>query len=129
MKLSYGLLVATIACGLATGSARAGAGGASRASSYSHANAHLVIKRAANFGNLSNINVYIDGNRVAGLGYGRSYEAVLSPGLHFVTMKQTPHLNDAYPFSQQWIRLAPGRTSVFTAVWRGGGTTIALEES
>ena len=129
MKLSHALLITAIACGLAAGSSQAGAGGAPRASSYSGADTRLVIKRAANFGNQSNITLYIDGYRVAVLGYGRSYEGVLSPGLHFVTMKQTPHLNDAYPFSQQWIRVAPGRTSVFTAFWRGGGTRIALVES
>ena len=130
MKLSHALLITAIACGLAAGSAQAGAGGTPRAwSSHSGANTHLVIKRAPNFGNQSNINVFIDGYRVAILGYGRSYEGVLPPGRHFVTMQQTPHLNDAYPFSQQWIRLTPGRTSVFTAIWRGGGTRIALEGS
>jgi hypothetical protein len=128
MKLSHALLITAIVGGFAAGTARAGSGEA-RTSFHSGANSNLVIKRAANFGNLSNINLYIDGNRVAILGYGRSYEGVLPPGVHFVTMKQTPHLNDAYPFSQQWIRLAPGRTSVFTAIWRDGGTRIALEES
>ena len=129
MKISRAWLITAIVCGLGTGSAQAGAGGAPRTSSYSGATTRLVIQRAANFGNLSNINLYIDGNRVATLGYGRSYEAVWPAGLHFVTLKQTPHLNDAYPFSQQWIRLRPSRISVFTAVWRGGGTQIALEES
>ena len=111
------------------GVAQAGSGGASRMRSYPVEDAHLVIKRAPNFGNNTNINVYIDGHRVAGLTYGRKYETMVAPGLHFITLKQTPHINDAYPFSQQWIRVAPGRTNVFTAIWRGGGTQIHLEES
>jgi hypothetical protein len=126
MKVSRALLITASVCCLATGSARAGSG---RESFNSRANAQFVIKRAANFGNESNISLYIDGNRVATLSYGRTYEGMLPPGRHFVTLKQTPHLNDAYPFSQQWIRLRPGRISVFTAIWRGGGTRIALEES
>ncbi len=88
-----------------------------------------MIKRAANFGNQSNISLFIDGNRVATLGYGRSFKGALPAGLHLVTMRQTPHLNDAYPYSQQWIRLTPGETSIFTAIWREGGTRIALGES
>lgn len=129
MKLSHALVIATIVCGLATNSAQAGAGGASRASSYSRGNAQLIIKRAANFGNEAHFNIYIDGTRVANLGWGETYHGVVPAGEHLVTIKQMPHLQDAYPYSQQRIRLAPGRTSVFTAIWRGGGTTIVLEES
>jgi hypothetical protein len=129
MKLSHALLIMAIVCGFAAGPAQAGSGGAARSSFHPGGSAHLVIKRAPNFGNQSNINLYIDGNRVGTLGYGRRFEGTLPAGRHFVTMKQTPHLNDAYPFSQAWIRLAPGRTSVFTAIWRDGGTRIALEES
>lgn len=127
MKLSHALLVTAITCGLAAVSARAGSGENRRA--HSDADSQLVIKRAANFGNQSNISLYIDGNRVATLGYGRSFKGVVPSGLHLVTMKQTPHLNDAYSYSQQWIRLIPGETSTFTAIWRGGGIRIALEES
>jgi hypothetical protein len=129
MKLLQAVLITGIVCSLGAIPARAGAGGGSRASFHSGANTHLVIKRAANFGNDSHFNIYIDGTWVANLSYGRSYHGILPSGDHLVTIKQMPHLNDAYPFSQQRIRLAPGATSVFTAIWRGGGTRIALEES
>jgi hypothetical protein len=119
-----------VASGLMMGGvAQAGTGGASRMRSYPVADTHLVIKRAPNFGNHTNINVYIDGQRVAGLTYGRKFEGMVAPGLHLVTLKQSPHVNDAYPYSQQWIRVAPGQTNVFTAIWRDGGTQIRLEES
>ncbi len=127
MKFAHALLVTAITCGLAVASAHAGSGETRRPAA--NANSHLVVKRAANFGNQSNISLYIDGNLVATLGYGRSFKGVFPAGLHLVTMRQTPHLNDAYPYSQQWIRLGPGKSATYTAVWRGGGTRIALEES
>ena len=130
MKLSHLLLITTLVGGLGlTGSAQGGAGRESRAAAYADADAHLIIKRAPNFGNNTNISVYIDGRLTTILSYGRGYEGDLAAGLHLVTMRQGPHLNDAYPVSQQWIRVHPGRTSAFTAIWRGGGTRIALEES
>ena len=129
MKISQSLLVLAIASALALSSAEAGAGVGSRGAAYSGAAAHLVIKRAANFGNHSNLSVFIDGRPVTILRYGRAYEGVLAPGDHLVTMRQAPHWDDAYPFSQQWIRVVLGERSVFTAIWRGGGTTIALEKS
>lgn len=127
MKLLQATLVAAISCSLAAASAHAGSGQIHRATSV--ADSGLVIKRAANFGNQSNISLFIDGHRVYSLGYGRTYRGTLPAGLHLVTMKQTPHLNDAYRYSQQWIRLLPGQTSTFTAIWRGGGTRIVLEGS
>ena len=81
MKLSHALVITAVAGGLAAGSLQAGAGGAPRASSYSGANTRLVIKRAANFGNQSNINLYIDGNRVAVRLRGRYKGIVAGPAL------------------------------------------------
>ena len=112
---------------MTAGSAQAGTGGATRGQFSSDANSQLVIKRAANFGNDSSINLFIDGQRTAIVQYGGSYKGTLPSGLHFIRMQQTPHLNDAYRFSQQWIRLAPGGTSVFTAFWQDGGIRIELE--
>lgn len=128
MKLLHAVLITGLVCGLAPSSARAGAGGGSPVS-QSGATSHLVIKRAANFGNYSHFNLYIDGRWVDNLSYGETYRGFVTAGEHLITMKQMPHLNDAYPISQQRIRLAPGRTSVFTATWRDGGTRIALEQS
>ena len=126
MKISHALVITASVCSLAAGTARAGAGEAPPASSYSHANAGLVIRRAANFGNHQHFNIYIDGTRVANLGYGRTYRGLVPAGEHLITLKQMPHWNDADPYSQQRIRLAPGRTSAFTATWTDGGTRISL---
>lgn len=126
MKLSHILLITVIACGLAAGSARAGSGAAPLSSVRSEANTRLMIKRAPNFGNDTQLNLYLDGRHLASFGYGRHYEGVLPAGDYMVTMQQTPHLNDAFPFSQQRIRVVPGRTNVFTAFWTDGGARIVL---
>ncbi len=126
MKLSHTLSIAAVVCALAAGPPSAGSGDGSR--SHASAPARLVIKRAANFGNEAHFNIYIDGVRVTNLGWGESYDGLVPAGDHLITLKQMPHLNDAYPFSQHRVRLAPGRTTVFTAIWRNGGTFIALEQ-
>ncbi len=128
MKTSRALLLAAIAVGLTLSTTWAGGSGMRRAA-YPEPNAGLVIKRAANFGNQSSFNLYIDGVRVTTLSYGGTYRGVVPAGRHLITIKQVPHLNDAYPYHQQYIDLAAGRTSAYTAVWRDGGTRIALEKS
>lgn len=117
--------MAAIAAGFAAGPALAGSGEAATV----RTGAPIIVKRSPNIGFNQQFNLYIDGVRVASLGYGRQYEGVAPAGLHLVTIKQMPHLNDAWPYSQQWIRVAPGRTNVFTATWRDGGTRIRLEGS
>jgi hypothetical protein len=129
MKLSDTLLVTAIVCGLAAGSARAGSDAVPRSSVRSEPTTRLIIKRAPNFGNPTQLNLYIDGRHVASFGYGRHYEGVLPAGDHVVTMKQTPHLSDAYPYSEQRIKVVPGRMNVFTAFWTDGGERIVLKGS
>ena len=124
MKISRVLLIAAIATGLAVDSARAGSG---RTAEGPQSNTQLVILRSPNIGYHTHFNVYIDGVRVTNLGYGIKYEGPVTPGLHLVTIKHMPHLDGAYPFSQQWIRIVAGRTNVFTAGWRHGGSRILLE--
>jgi hypothetical protein len=123
MKLSRTLLTGII-CGLTAGSAWAGSGGVDR--SAVRPETRLIIKRAPNFGNNTALNLYIDGRHLASSTYGRRYEGTLPAGDYLVTMMQTPHLSDAYPYSQQWIKVVPGRTNVFTAFWRDGGDRIVL---
>lgn len=124
MKLSYSLL-AGIVCGLTAGSAWAGSGGVARSSSPPET--RLIIKRAPNFGNHTALNLYVNGRHLASFGYGRQYDGMLPAGDYLLTMRQTPHLSDAYPYSEQWIRVVPGRTNVFTAFWRDGGDRIVLD--
>ena len=125
MKLSYTLLMAAIACGLTAGSVSAGSGGIGRSSFQPET--RMIVRRAPNFGNDTAVNLYIDGKHVASFTYGRHYEGMVPAGDHLVTMMQTPHLSDAYLYSEQWIRVVPGRTNVFTAFWVDGGARIELD--
>ena len=126
MKVLSGLLVAAVVVGLGLDSARAGTGARTRYSSSAPENAALIIKRAPGFGNETNFNIYIDGQWVDNLQYGETFRGMVPAGRHLVRLKHGPHLNDAYPFSEQWIWVAPARTSVYTATWTNGGTFISL---
>src|SRR5204863_1455111 len=121
MKLSNALLMAAITCGLAAGTAQAGSGESSRDSFRSHGSAHLLVKRAPDFGTEEHFNLYIDGRYVATIGYNQSYEGFFPAGEHVATIKQMPHLDNAYPFTHTRIRLVAGRTNAFIATWRNGG--------
>jgi hypothetical protein len=122
-------MITAIAGGLAAGPAQAGSGEVQRAWSHPKIGEPVIVKRSPNIGYQQHFNLYIDGVRVATLGYGRQYEGFVPAGVHLVKIKQMPHLNDAWPYSEQWIRIVPGRTNVFTAAWRDGGTRIRLVES
>ena len=126
MKLSRTLLIAGIVCGMTAGSGWAGGGGVKHSSFRPEPNTRLIIKRAPNFGNNTALNLYIDGRHLASFTYGRRYEGVLPAGDYLVTMRQTPHLSDAYIYSEQWIRVVPGRTNIFTAFWADSGDRIVL---
>jgi hypothetical protein len=126
MKLSYALLITTIACAIAVSTAWAGSDEVPKTSSQAEANACLVIRRAANFGNWEHFNIYIDGTRVANLGYGETYRGLVPSGDHLIRIEQMPHWNGAYPYSEERIRVAQGRPNVFTATWTDGGNRISL---
>jgi len=130
MKILHGLLVVAVACSLAASTAQAGSGATtSRAASHGES-ADLIVKRAANFGNEEHFNLFIDGLYAANVGYGRRYEARLSPGEHVVTIQPVPNFGgNGARFAHQRIRLAPGRTSTFTVVWKGGGERPVLVKS
>lgn len=129
MKLLDAVAIVAIAGGLAASAAQAGTGTTPRVRSDARGHANVVIARAPNFGYQEHMNLFIDGQYVTTLSYGRRFEGVLPTGEHFIPMQQVPHLNDAYPASYQRIFVRPGQTNVFTAIWRDAGTRIALEES
>src|ERR1700737_1447726 len=53
-------------------------------------NARLVVNRAANFGILESINVFVDGVQVAELDLSQNYDAVLPAGPHVVSISVNP---------------------------------------
>jgi hypothetical protein len=72
----------------------------------------LIVARVANFGTHNYLNLFVDGVWVANLGYLRSYEAVLPPGRHVLSV--TPEVHYC---THTIINAEPGRTYAFTARW------------
>jgi hypothetical protein len=80
-------------------------------------NARLVVTRAANFGILESIDVFVDGVQVAELELSQSYDSVLPPGQHVVSITMNPKTDGQKP-AQRRVDAKPGQTYTFTAVWR-----------
>jgi hypothetical protein len=83
------------------------------ASARSEDDARLIVARVANFGTFNYLNLFVDGVYVANLGYLRSYEAVLPPGRHVLSV--TPELEYC---THTIVNAKPGRTYAFTAFWK-----------
>ena len=72
----------------------------------------MIVARVANFGTFNYLNLFVDGVYVANLGYLRSYEAVLPPGRHVLSV--TPEQEYC---THTIVNAKPGRTYAFTAFW------------
>jgi hypothetical protein len=59
--------------------------------------ARLIIQRIANLGNDVYVDLYIDGAPVAAIAYGSSYEGLLPPGRHLLSVLPTPQSEMAHP--------------------------------
>jgi hypothetical protein len=80
-------------------------------------NAYLIVSRAANFGTRESINLSIDGVQVAVLGLNQSYEGVLRPGKHVLSMTTNPRTEGLTRLTQRSLDARPGETYAFTALW------------
>src|SRR4029453_621372 len=72
----------------------------------------LIVARGPSFGNFEFLNVFVDGVYVANLGFLRSYEAVLPPGRHVLSVDATLDY-----CTHTIVNAEPGRTYAFTAFW------------
>jgi len=75
--------------------------------------ARLIVARVASFGTFNFLNLFVDGVYVANLGYLRSYEALLPPGRHVLSV--SPELEYC---THTIVNAEPGRTYAFTARWQ-----------
>jgi hypothetical protein len=87
-------------------------------SNRSEDDARLVVSRAANFGTFQYLNLFVDGVHVADLGLGQSYDALLPPGQHVLSVSTTPQTYRRTPATQQRVTAEPGETYAFTAFWK-----------
>jgi hypothetical protein len=78
----------------------------------------LVVSRSANFGTFQYLILYVDGFHVADLGVNQSYEAVLAPGQHVLSVTTTPNGYRSVPPTQRRVNAEPGKTYAFTAFWK-----------
>jgi hypothetical protein len=84
------------------------------------------VTRAANFGILESVSVFLDGVQVADLGLSQSYDAVLRPGQHVLSISMNPK-TDGQKSTQRRVNAKPGKTYAFIAVWRSA-EYASLEE-
>jgi hypothetical protein len=112
------LITIAIACGLAVSAPiQAEEAKSDSARARSDDNARLVVNRAANFGILESVSVFVDGVQVAELELSRSYDAVLRRGQHALSISTNPKTNGQKP-TQRRVNAKSGETYPFTAVWR-----------
>ena len=112
--VSLKLIMIAIACSFAASTPlQAGEARLNSASARSEGDARLIVARVANFGTFNFLNLFVDGVYVANLGYLRSYEAVLPPGRHVLSV--TPSLEYC---THTIVNAKPGRTYAFTAFWK-----------
>jgi hypothetical protein len=80
--------------------------------------ARLVVTRSANFGTFQYLILFVDGVHVADLGIDQSYEGVLPPGPHVLSVSTTPQGYRRIPPIQRRVNAEPDKTYAFTAFWR-----------
>ena len=87
-------------------------------SARSEDDSHLVVTRSANFGTFQYLILFVDGVHVADLGLNRSYDAVLPPGQHVLSVSTTPQIYRYTAPTQRRVNVEPGKTYAFTAFWK-----------
>jgi hypothetical protein len=117
--VSVKLIMVAIACSFAASTPiQARIARPNFASARSEDDARLVVTRSANFGTFQYLNLFIDGVHVADLGLGQSYDALLPPGQHVLSVSTTPQIYRRTPATQQRVTAKPGETYAFTAFWK-----------
>ena len=113
------LIMVAIACSFAASTPiQARVARSNSASARSEDEARLVVSRAANFGTFQYLILFVDGVHVADLGLGQSYDALLPPGQHVLSVSTTPQIYRYTAPTQRRVNAEPGKTYAFTAFWK-----------
>ena len=113
------LLIVAMACSFAASTpvqARVARSHSALASSEDPA--RLVVTRSANFGTFQYLILFVDGVHVADLGLDQSYETMLLPGRHVLSVSTTPQGYRYTAPTQRRVTAEPGETYAFTAFWK-----------
>jgi hypothetical protein len=81
-----------------------------------HGGAHLIVQRAANFGNEVVVHLAIDGRDVANIARAHRYEGYVSGGRHTLTISPLPN-PQRVPATSTRVTLRSGRTNIYMAAW------------
>lgn len=92
-------------------------------SERSVSDARLIIRRTPNLGNHVIVDLYIDGKAVLPVVYGQTYESLLTPGRHLLSVVASPSPIWPTP-SKMVVNLQQGQTYSFTAIDDGSGNLI-----
>jgi hypothetical protein len=113
------LMMVAMACSFAASTPiQARAARSNSALARSEDDARLVVTRSANFGTFQYLILFVDGVHVANLGIDQSYEGVLPPGQHVLSVSTTPQGYTYIPPTGRRVNLKPGATYAFTAFWK-----------
>ena len=85
--------------------------------------ARLIIHRIADLGNNLIVRLWIDDVAVASIAYGHTYEGLLPPGRHVISVLATPNPRWKTPW-QMTLNVQNGQTYDFTAMADGSGHLI-----
>ena len=85
--------------------------------------ARLIIHRIANLGNNLIVALWIDGVSVASIAYGHTYEHLLPPGRHVLSVLPTPNPRWKTPW-QMTLNVRNGQAYNLTAMGDGSGNLI-----
>ena len=112
------LIMLAIACSFAASTPiQARVARSKSALASSEDDARLVVTRSANFGTFQYLILFVDGVHVADLGLDQSYEAVLPPGQHVLSVSTTPQGYRYVAPTGRRVNAEPGETYAFTAFW------------
>jgi hypothetical protein len=83
--------------------------------------ARLIIRRIPTLGNNVIVDLYLDGAPFAAIGYGHTYDGILPPGRHVLSVLAGP--NPKWPTPTQIVvNVRSGQTYTFIAVGDGSGS-------
>jgi len=117
------LLIVSLFCSaFVTGQAMGAEPRSAHAAATSQAPARLIIRRMPNLGVNVIVQLWIDGQQTAPLGYARDYEGVLTPGRHVLAVLAT-RSRSPIPWEMS-LNAQSGQTYIFTAGGSSSGNVV-----